>query len=432
VVDPYPHFYLTFKIHKTPLKTRPIVSVSGSLLHALGRWLDNQLQPLVRTLPSFIASSWELKNHLETLSALPAHARFFTCDAVAMYTNIDTDHALAVIGDFLRNHDLAKGLPAESLIAGLEIIMRWNVFQFGDTHWKQLSGTAMGTPPACVYATLYYAIHELNMPAALQACLAVYKRYIDDGIGIWIGSNSQWTTFQQWINSFGSLRWTFTSLSREIDYLDVTIRLDHHMAICFTLYEKPLNLYLYLPPSSAHPPGVLTGLIYGMIRRAYRLTTDPNDCQQYLRKFYTRLRFRGYPKETLLPLFAAGLANKAKASRKKQRQSNSTRSTLFFHVPYHPANPSSAALQDAYRTILLHPKAATPLPQIANTHLGANCGVRRMVIAYHRPPNLANLLCPRKLSRTPGPPVSAFVRRDSEGHCFSSSLDLPPSGESKL
>jgi hypothetical protein len=204
------------------------------------------------------------------------------------------------------------------------------------------------------------------------------------------------------------------------------------MAICFTLYEKPLNLYLYLPPSSAHPPGVLTGLIYGMIRRAYRLTTDPNDCQQYLRKFYTRLRFRGYPKETLLPLFAAGLANKAKASRKKQRQSNSTRSTLFFHVPYHPANPSSAALQDAYRTILLHPKAATPLPQIANTHLGANCGVRRMVIAYHRPPNLANLLCPRKLSRTPGPPVSAFVRRDSEGHCFSSSLDLPPSGESKL
>jgi hypothetical protein len=210
-VDPYPHFYLTFKIHKTPLKTRPIVSVSGSLLHALGRWLDNQLQPLVRTLPSFIASSWELKNHLETLPALPAHARFFTCDAVSMYTNIDTDHALAVIGDFLRNHDLAKGLPAESLIAGLEIIMRWNVFQFGDTHWKQLSGTAMGTPPACVYATLYYAIHELNMPAALQACLAVYKRYIDDGIGIWIGSNSQWTTFQQWINSFGSLRWTFTT-----------------------------------------------------------------------------------------------------------------------------------------------------------------------------------------------------------------------------
>jgi hypothetical protein len=39
VKDPFPHFYLTFKIHKTPLKTRLTISVYGSLLHSLGRWL---------------------------------------------------------------------------------------------------------------------------------------------------------------------------------------------------------------------------------------------------------------------------------------------------------------------------------------------------------------------------------------------------------
>jgi hypothetical protein len=38
-------------------------------LHALGPWLDDQLQPLVRTLPSFIASSWELKTCLEAPSS---------------------------------------------------------------------------------------------------------------------------------------------------------------------------------------------------------------------------------------------------------------------------------------------------------------------------------------------------------------------------
>ncbi len=111
VVDPYPHFDMTFKIHKTPLKTRPIVSVSGSLLHALGRWLDSQLQPLVRTLPSFVASSWELKNHLQALPPLPAHARLFTCDAVSMYTNIDRDHAMECIATFLRTRELAEGPP---------------------------------------------------------------------------------------------------------------------------------------------------------------------------------------------------------------------------------------------------------------------------------------------------------------------------------
>jgi hypothetical protein len=416
VTDPYPHFYLTFKIHKTPLKTRPIVSVSGSLLHALGRWLDTQLQPLVRKLPSFIASSWELKNHLEKLPPLPAHARLFTCDAVSMYTSIDTDHALEVIADFLRNHQLAEGLPAEAIIAGLELIMRWNIFQFGDTFWKQLSGTAMGTPPACVYATLYFAIHELAMPSALQACLAIYKRYIDDGIGIWIGTKKQWLDFKQWINSFGTLRWTFTEPSSTIDYLDMTIRIDDSMSIRTNLFEKPLNLYLYLPPHSAHPPGVLTGLIYGMIRRAYRLTTDPADCQAYLRHFYARLRYRGYPQTTLLPLFAAGLTNRNKPPRSKKRQSSNTpNDTLFLHIPFHPANPPSKQLQETYHDILLHPKDATPLPQIANNHFGINCGVRRMIIAYHRPPNLANLLCPRKFEKTPGPPVSAYTRRDNEG-----------------
>ncbi len=414
VKDPFPHFYLTFKIHKQPLKTRPIVSVSGSLLHSLGRWLDTQLQPLVRKLPSFIASSFELKQCFNRLPKLRPHARLFMCDAVSMYTNIDTDHALETIATFLRANKLAKGLPADAIISGLELIMRWNVFKFGDTFWRQLTGTAMGTPPACVYATLYFAIHELAMPTHLRKCLALYKRYIDDGIGIWIGPASLWVEFKTWINAFGTLRWTFTDLAREIDYLDITIRLDSNNRIKTTLFEKPLNLYLYLPPHSAHPPGVLTGLIYGMIRRAYRLTTDPVDCRKYLSQFFTRLRYRGYPEQTLLPLFQAGLDNRLKPPRSSKKIANTPNDTLFLHVPYHPANPPSRKIQESFRDVMLYPKAATPLHQITNLNEGTPCGLKKLIIAYHRPPNLANLLCPRKLERTPGPPVSAHVRRDSE------------------
>jgi hypothetical protein len=63
VKDPFPpHFYITWKLHKTLLKTRLIMSVSGSALHSLGsHWLDIQLQPIYKALPSsFTSSSWEL------------------------------------------------------------------------------------------------------------------------------------------------------------------------------------------------------------------------------------------------------------------------------------------------------------------------------------------------------------------------------------
>jgi hypothetical protein len=168
--------------------------------------------------------------------------------------------------------------------------MRCNVFQFGDTYWQQLCGTAMGTPPAMVYATLYFAIHELAMPNCLQRCLATYKRYIDDGIGIWLSTDpTLWAYFKDWINSFGALKWTFTEPPLSVDYLDITICIDPTGSIQTTLFEKLLNLYLYLPSHSAHPPGVLTGLIYGMIRRVYHLTSCPSDCLVYLKKFYRQL-----------------------------------------------------------------------------------------------------------------------------------------------
>jgi hypothetical protein len=211
----------------------------------------------------------------------------------------------------------------------------------------------MGTPPAVVYATLYYAIHELAMPECFQTCLALYKRYIDDGIGIWLSTDpALWSAFKSWISNFGTLKWTFIEPSIKVDYLDITIRIDTNGIIQTTLFEKPLNLYLYLPAHSAHPPGVLTGLIYGMIRRVYRLTSCPDDCITYLKKFYSCLRKRGYSPETLVPLFEAGLVNRHKPPRKKSK-SPTPQDTLFLHVPYHPSNPSSKDLQSSFRDVLL-------------------------------------------------------------------------------
>jgi hypothetical protein len=72
--------------------------------------------------------------------------------------------------------------------------------------------------------------------------------------------------------------------------------------ITTSLYEKVLNLHLYLSPLSAHPPGLLSGLVHGMLYRIILLTSNLPNSQKDIQKFYFRLRNR-YPRSQLLPLF---------------------------------------------------------------------------------------------------------------------------------
>ena len=99
----------------------------------------------------------------------------------------------------------------------LHLIMTSNLFRFGHTYWKQLTGTAMGTPPAPMYATLYYAIHKSCFSKHLVALMPLYKCYIDDMFGIWTGTAAEFLELQLFMNNFGKLKWTFSDLCYTVD-----------------------------------------------------------------------------------------------------------------------------------------------------------------------------------------------------------------------
>ena len=168
------------KIHKSPTDTRPIISTSGSLLFSIGVWVDHHLQKLATIQPAYIESSRELKDELDNI-VLPPNCSLFKADAKAMYSNLRTQKALREIAQYLhQREERFSSIPANVLSAALSIVMQNNVFQFGDTYWLQLIGTAMGTPPAPAYANLAYAIHENPIMKKYAGNLVCYKRYIDD------------------------------------------------------------------------------------------------------------------------------------------------------------------------------------------------------------------------------------------------------------
>ena len=64
-----------------------------------------------------------------------------------------------------------------------------------------------------------------------------------------------------------------------------------------------MNLHLYIPPSSAHPPGVLRSLIFGLLRKYYLQNFDTRDFIDITTKFFHRLLDRDHSPQKLHELF---------------------------------------------------------------------------------------------------------------------------------
>ena len=278
IIDPFGYFYLLYKLHKTPIKTRPVCSDCASLPHALGEWVDEMLQPLVKAQATYFKDSFALKKWLNSLT-LPANSSLFTYDAVSMYTNIDTEDCIAALSDFLLSRiQTAKftHYSPRALIEAIKIVMRNNRMRFGDIIVKQLRGIAMGMSPAPSIANLYVAIHELkSILQHVGSFIFFLRRFIDDGFGVWLHDAdplvdaANWKLFKNTVNN-GGLNWTFTDRSRQVDFMDMTIKIVGSK-IETTLFEKPLALHLYIPPHSCHPPGVIIGIVMGNVLRIFQL-----------------------------------------------------------------------------------------------------------------------------------------------------------------
>eukprot|EP00804_Cyclotella_cryptica_P012609 CCRYP_014726-RA/>CCRYP_014726-RA protein AED:0.43 eAED:0.43 QI:0/-1/0/1/-1/0/1/0/174 len=145
-----------------------------------------------------------------------------------------------------------------------------------------MSGAGMGIAPAPPWATISYAIHESRTLPQWDSNILFYHRFIDDIIGIWLcdhcpnQNHDLSTIFQCDMQQCYELEWEFSPLSYSCNYMDLTLTISSQK-IQSTLFEKAQNLYLYLPPHSAHPRGPLNSLIFGNILHIHRLCSTPKE-----------------------------------------------------------------------------------------------------------------------------------------------------------
>jgi hypothetical protein len=186
---PFGQFYIMYKIHKgmknEKWPTRPVCSDVSSLPHGLGKWITTMLQPIAQQQQSFFKDTFVLKDLVDDL-IIPSGAQLFTCDATSMYTNICTGPAIEHISHYLRMEceKTFHHYDADALIEAIHIVFENNIVAFGDTYWKQISGTGMGISPAPPWATIYFGLFETGLLNWWATNLMFYRQFIDDVIGI--------------------------------------------------------------------------------------------------------------------------------------------------------------------------------------------------------------------------------------------------------
>ena len=306
-------FYMLIKVHKPTLAGRPICSSIACPTYFASQYLDSVLQPLARASPSYVCNSTSFLQRLEQLH-LPHDCVFVTADVTNLYPSISHPAGLRALRITLLRHQFP---PSE--IAFILDLTHWvlsnNFLEFGNLVFHQCQGTAMGTPLAVAYATIYLTIFEEEILAVCHdTCVSfqpprLYLRFVDDIFAIFTSHTSGQLFLETFTSHDVNIQLTSTISSDEGTFLDVTAykgpRFASLQVLDTRLFQKPQNRYLYLPPFSFHHPAVFRSFVNNEIRR-YRLLCSSDDTfMAALSAFHSRLLARGYSAPFLTPLFAS-------------------------------------------------------------------------------------------------------------------------------
>ena len=406
-----PHFYGMPKLHKPTIQPRPIVSLCGSILHGLSRWAAFHLRQKVESTTTYLASSTSLVGKLAQIRR-KEHYIMFSYDADSLYTSIPLEPALYAVDHFFRGHPLR-----EFLIEALRIVNSKNYFSFGDLTFLQLTGTAMGTPAACDYATLYLAYHEeIFIIPEFRDFIVLLSRFIDDGFGIWDplakpDAPFELQRFKAKLHTIPGVTWKLVIANPNISFMDLEV---FPMSITYGTksFFKPLNLYLFLPPGSAHPPGLLKGHIFGAIKKYHQHNTLFEDFKECAINLFQHLMARGHTKLVLKSLFAQALHKycpnvdvfdsgvpvahaRARALPRATTPSNDTQ--ILYKVRYDPNGPTRRTLREMLHAGELEATMRAWVPQ------------PRVTICYKKSKSLQHHLGSMKLPADT--PVSAVMEQ---------------------
>lgn len=291
-------FYGLLKLHKEKLGLRPIVSQIGHPTRPINIFLHNILEIITREAYTAIKNSYELVKGLKEIK-YNSNLVLISADITSLYTSIPTKWGISNLLNIYNKYKNKIGLDSLALNILVHNVLTQNVFEFNDNFYLQKEGTAMGSNLAPTYAGCVLRNIEENwlLNSIFSKNLTLFKRYIDDIFIIFNNENNNLNEFlSEFNNVYKPLELTVVSSKNLIDFLDLTIMLNHSDGIIETkLFKKKIGQKEPIPFDSCHPKHILLNTLSGEALRADRLNSNKIESDLNKIILFKNALNKGYP-----------------------------------------------------------------------------------------------------------------------------------------
>ena len=125
-----------------------------------------------------------------------------------------------------------------------------------------------------------------------------------------------------------------------VTFLELTISIRKDRKIETRTYQKSMNIYLYFPPTYAHPLSVIRVMVYLMLRKYDKQNSHQKHYIEMTVLLFQRLIARGWDTTLLQCIFndASAKVNTKCTSRDQERKVNTDdrQKRILIHTEYHP------------------------------------------------------------------------------------------------
>ena len=259
-------------------------------------------------------------------------------DVTSLYTSIPHSDGLIAVKHFLRLSSYK--INATTILRLTELVLTLNSFQFGDDHYHQTRGVAMGTRMGPSYTCLFMGHIEEQIFSRYPGPLPdLFKRFIDDCFGVSTLPKTELQDFIQYVSNFHpSLKFTHVISETSLPFLDINVILQPGFnTISTSVHYKPTDSHSYLLFSSSHPKATKESIPFSQFLRLRRLCSQDEDFIKKTKDMSQFFMARGYPL-TLIQQELERAMSVPRSQALNPKDETETDDRSIFTLTYHPHN----------------------------------------------------------------------------------------------